>query len=958
MLAVAVAALLLCGTAASAAAVRISLTVKFEDSGTVDSIARVVGGAQLKSSLPEPLRADLQQLVRGGGSRVGPRWPTRATGRAGTGDRAFRLHWQAPERIDRLVLRVRLISRGRVVATSAPRTAIRRESAHLPAAVPQPLASPHLPLTPEIPPPEEPPPPADTGTVLPGTEAVIAVGGVILAVPAGTVEQPATASVKPLPEGDPDLGGFGADLHIDADWQNGTKSVRITMPLAEMEPGMEPMVVHDLPDGRRELLMGDRLDVDQVTKTVSFDATSLSRFWSVTMPSAFRLVSGGPAIYDYDLAQRLFEEFVGLSADQPVCNPDLTESEYVSSAGSAFTSPGVLLGRPAIRHCVSMRPAAGSQPDRGRWVLANNTGAVLRVSVSGAAEVVNFGVSKDLLTDVAFLALNGASSDTIDAGTPSATDSAYGPEVFIPPGGSAVVTVPVGERGQVHFAASPELLPHAFVLRQLGTLLGSRSEAVELLDRLNNCGYSLAVSQLNGLVSCIREVATEMGGQAGKLLKKALLAVDAFASSVSTFVHTVNPLDAELRYSAAGSPLGDPRIERVDVAVDGGPSDAFVVPWSVDISRNGCRIAFISDATNLVPGPDPPGSLGDDVYVRDICAHTTTKVTVPIRSAMGCWGEINALRISGNGRFVVFGSCAKNLAPADDAWSYLYVHDLLSGQTRTIPGAPADNVFRGLEISDDGRWITFVDFDSLNDSAAQVALFDRVTRTSQTISRSPTGETAKRHAVPDSISGDGRFIAYNSTLDTFSQSPSSSPYSEPDTVYVYDRALGTTRTIPRFDECQYPVYDDETDYFPVDNARLTESGTKLLLTCKVAIGLFDMTDGNWQLIDKNTETTESSTTGRCVLSPEQSWVAADITPDARFVAYGRACLPPGEDSYRQFSRVVIRDLDSGEEDSIGPPPGSEGATTIGYLPGTLSADAKVVVYIGLGGEWPLMAAVH
>lgn len=955
VLSVAGVALLMCAAAAPADGVRISLAVEFESTGQVTTVVRRDGNGRMESPAPR-WRVLLQQRIRTGGRGMKPLWRTRATGRFGTDDWTSHLRWQAPASFDRIVLRALLVSGGRVVARSKPRVAL-RTPAPSPPATPSPSADPSPPLAAALLP-ETPSPPEGTATALPDAETVVSAGGVTLVVPAGTVQEPSAASVVPLPEGDPDLGGLGADLHINADWQDGIKNVHITMPLApDIEPGTEPMIVHDLPNGHRELLMGAKLDIDYEANTVSFDSSSLSRFWSVAMPTNLRLVAGGPAIYDYDLAQRLFDELVGLSADQPTCNPDLTESVAMSSSGDAFTSPGVSAGEPAIRHCISLSPAGEGQPARGRWVLANNTGAVLRVSVSGGAKIVNFGVAKDLLTDVAFLALNGASTGTIDAGTASAADSTYGPEAFIPPGGSVVVTVAAGELGQVDFAASPELLPHAFVLRQLGTLLGSRSEAVDLLGRLNDCGYSLALSTLGGLVSCARSVATEMGGRTGKLLKKALFAVDAFTSSVSTFVHTVDPLEAELRYDPGGSSLGDPHTERVDVAVDGGSPDAFVNPWSVDISRDGCRIAFISDATNLVPGPEPPGSLGDDVYVRDICAHTTTKVTVPIRSTISCWGEINAVRISGNGRYVVFGSCAKNLAPPDDQGSYLYVHDLLSGETRTIPGAPDDNLFSGLDISDSGRWITYERYYSPTDTAAQVVLFDRVTRTSQTISRSATGETAKRSAEAHSISGDGRYIAYSSTADTFSASPNSSPYDTLDTVYVYDRIAETTRKTPRLDECQFPVGEDGVDYLRVDNVRLTESGDKLLLTCGAAIGLFDMGAGTWRLIAKSTEG-GSISTERCALSPGQSWVSADLTPDGRFVSYGRACLPPWQDNYRAFSRVVVRDLESGEEDEIAPPPGSEGAVTIGYLPGTLSADARVVVSMGLSGEWPLMATVR
>jgi Tol biopolymer transport system component len=88
------------------------------------------------------------------------------------------------------------------------------------------------------------------------------------------------------------------------------------------------------------------------------------------------------------------------------------------------------------------------------------------------------------------------------------------------------------------------------------------------------------------------------------------------------------------------------------------------------ISANGRYVAFDSLANNLVPG-DTNGV--DDVFVRDRQLHTTRRVSVATAGNQANKGSQQAA-ISADGRFVAFVSDATNLVPGDtNPWIDVFV---------------------------------------------------------------------------------------------------------------------------------------------------------------------------------------------------------------------------------------------------------------------------------------------
>jgi Tol biopolymer transport system component len=105
---------------------------------------------------------------------------------------------------------------------------------------------------------------------------------------------------------------------------------------------------------------------------------------------------------------------------------------------------------------------------------------------------------------------------------------------------------------------------------------------------------------------------------------------------------------------------------RVSVSSTGGQANGFG-SFAPGLSMNGRFVAFVSNASNLVPG-DTNGI--SDAFVRDRWTGSTRRASVGQDGAQangsGSFGSNNvAPAISAEGRFVAFASDASNLVPGD-----------------------------------------------------------------------------------------------------------------------------------------------------------------------------------------------------------------------------------------------------------------------------------------------------
>jgi Tol biopolymer transport system component len=123
------------------------------------------------------------------------------------------------------------------------------------------------------------------------------------------------------------------------------------------------------------------------------------------------------------------------------------------------------------------------------------------------------------------------------------------------------------------------------------------------------------------------------------------------------------------------------------------------------ISADGRFVAFVSQATNLVPG-DLNGAA--DVFVRDRQKGLTERVSVASDGTEANGWELGS--ISADGRYVAFTSSGSQPA-AGGSGVDVFVHDRATGATELIPvasnGALPNEATRHASISADGRRVAF-----------------------------------------------------------------------------------------------------------------------------------------------------------------------------------------------------------------------------------------------------------
>ena len=235
---------------------------------------------------------------------------------------------------------------------------------------------------------------------------------------------------------------------------------------------------------------------------------------------------------------------------------------------------------------------------------------------------------------------------------------------------------------------------------------------------------------------------------------------------------------------------------RVSVGFDGREENGG--SYSPSISADGQRIAFLSDATNLVLD-DTNGVR--DVFVIDRQAATTRRASV--NSAGDVQANVDSVTpvISGNGRFVAFTSFADNLVPDDlNESSDVFVRDLQANTTTRAStyqgGFEADFDNLRPAISADGRYVAF-DSDAANlawgdtNDAFDVFVKDRQTDILTRVSVNDAGEEGSGDSFRPAISADGRFVAFYSEVASLVPGDTNGATD----VFLHDRRSGATRRI-------------------------------------------------------------------------------------------------------------------------------------------------------------------
>ncbi|MCG8405248.1 MAG: dockerin type I domain-containing protein [Phycisphaerales bacterium] len=213
------------------------------------------------------------------------------------------------------------------------------------------------------------------------------------------------------------------------------------------------------------------------------------------------------------------------------------------------------------------------------------------------------------------------------------------------------------------------------------------------------------------------------------------------------------------------------------VSVESGGTPGNGTSSASAISANGQIVAFFSIASNLVPN-DNNGAA--DIFVRDLQAGTTTRVSVASDGTEANAGVDSAPAISPNGRYVAFCSSSNNLIGAgndNNGTQDVFVHDRKTGTTTRVSvsssgtegnGGSCDGSFSG-----DGRYVAFSSNASnlvAGDTSGDFDCFvhDRQTGTTTRVSVTSSGAEVSGFNVRPKLSSDGRFVLFETNADFLS----------------------------------------------------------------------------------------------------------------------------------------------------------------------------------------------
>jgi Tol biopolymer transport system component len=323
--------------------------------------------------------------------------------------------------------------------------------------------------------------------------------------------------------------------------------------------------------------------------------------------------------------------------------------------------------------------------------------------------------------------------------------------------------------------------------------------------------------------------------------------------------------------------------ELVSVASSGaqGNGDSYFA----SISDDGRYVAFVSQATNLVP-VDTNGVA--DVFVRDRQLGTTQRVSI---STSGAQGDLQSgstsPSISGDGHFVAFDSNATTLVALDLNGSRdVFVRDLQNGTTELVSvdsnAVHGNGASYGPSISFDGRWVAFAS-DATNlvtgdtNGVTDIFVRDRVNAATARVSVNSTDGQANGQSLFAAISGDGHFVAFQSVATNLVAGDTNGSSD----VFVHDLYYNTTERVSVDSNRVQGNSDSSVPSISHDGRFVTFESTASNLVTGDVNGFADVF-----LRDQQTGTTELvSVDSTGALANGDSGYHSGVSSDGRFVIY-------------------------------------------------------------------------
>jgi Tol biopolymer transport system component len=394
-------------------------------------------------------------------------------------------------------------------------------------------------------------------------------------------------------------------------------------------------------------------------------------------------------------------------------------------------------------------------------------------------------------------------------------------------------------------------------------------------------------------------------------------------------------------------------------------------------SRDGHLVAFSSSATNLTADTVPAGVR--QAYVRDLSTGTT------ILASAAANASVTDVGMSGDGRYVVFGTRATNLGPAAGGVDRVFLHDTVANTTTVVlenavrPVISADgstialgstaNLAGGTgaslkvyaydvashdfelvsraaatglamtgdnpSISDDGNTIAY----SGQGGTAQVWVRDRAAQSTTLVSRASgsDGAQASSAAIEPDISGNGRYVVFRSAAHNLVADDGAST----DDIYERDLVAHTTTLVSRADGATGAAASSGSDL-----PQVSDDGTRVFFRSRAAnLSGEDNNNGDNGFVRDTVTGTTTLVHGRAGQTPPPQGVmdGLALSGDGRYAVYASsATLLPAEET-GSFGDVFRRDL--GAPPAPPPPP----SASLGPDQSMIEASRAVTFEVTLSG---------
>lgn len=378
----------------------------------------------------------------------------------------------------------------------------------------------------------------------------------------------------------------------------------------------------------------------------------------------------------------------------------------------------------------------------------------------------------------------------------------------------------------------------------------------------------------------------------------------------------------------------------VRASVDTAGGDANGDSFYPTISGDGRYVAFASRATDLVAGD---AGTTEDIFVRDLQAGTTTRVTVDTAGG-DANGNTRHARISADGRHVVFASPASDLVSGDgNGAEDVFERDLDAGTTirasvDTAGGDPnagsgSTGGFSPPAIDADGSRVVFFssasdlvpgDGNGLSDMFVRDLSAGTTTRVSVDTAGGDANGPSDAGGGRPSITGDGKVVAFASFAGDLVTGDTNGAGSD---VFVRDLAAGTTTLA-------------SGDSHGGSGPSISDDG-RLVSYQTTQVWVHDLQSGSTALASARYGRAANDISG-----------AAALSADGRYVSFHTAASNLANNDGNGGFDVYVRAVSMPTIESISPTsvsPGSSVTLTVtgtGFLPGSKARIAEGGVTVG------------